>query len=186
MIDALIEAAKDGDEVAVRAIVGKTPGVLRQRLPSGESALMAALYRGHHAIVNALVDLGAEIDEFAAAATGRMPELVRALHHPGAVSAYSFDGWTPLHLASFFGQREAARALLDAGAEVNALSRNSLTNTPLHAAVAGRHTEAALLLLQHGADPTIRDGGDYTAAAIAAENGLAAVIDEISRRSERR
>lgn len=186
MIDALIEAAKNGDEEAVRAIVSKTPGVLLQRRPSGESALMAALYRGHHALADALVELGAEVDEFVAAATGRMPELARALHRPGAVSAYSFDGWTPLHLASFFGQRHAVRALLDAGANVNAVSRNSLENTPLHAAVAGRHTDVALLLLQHGADPTFRDAGDYTAAAIAAENRLAAVIDEIGRRSEGR
>jgi ankyrin repeat protein len=186
VIDALIDAAKAGNEAAVRAIVSKTPGVLLQRLPSGESALMAALYRGHHSVVRALVDLGADVDVFAAAATGRMPELAAALQHPGALNAYSFDGWTPLHLASFFGQRDAVRALLDAGAAVNAVSRNSLENTPLHAAAAARHTDVAVLLLERGADPSIRDAGDYTAAAIARENGLAAVIEELDRRSERR
>ena len=186
MIEALIDAAKAGDEAAVRQIVAKTPGVVLQRLPSGESPLMAALYRGQLSVVDALIELGADVDVFAAAATGRLPDLAMALSHPGSVNANSFDGWTPLHLASFFGHRDAAKVLIDAGAAVGAVSRNSLQNTPLHAAAAGRHVEVALLLLEHGADPSIKDAGDYTALSIAEENRLADVIDAIGRRSERR
>lgn len=186
MIEALIDAAKAGDEVAVRGIVARTPGVVLQRLPSGESPLMAALYRGQLPVVEALIELGADVDVFAAAATGRLSDLTEALGHPGAVNGYSFDGWTPLHLASFFGHPDAARALLDAGATVDAVSRNSLRNTPLHAAAAGKHTAVALLLLERGADPSIRDSGDYTPLGIAEENQLAPVIDAIQRRSERR
>jgi uncharacterized protein len=186
VIEALIEAAKLGDESAVREIVARTPGVLLQRLPSGESPLMAALYRGHLGIVAALIELGTEVDVFAAAATGRLAELTKALDHPGAINAFSFDGWTPLHLASFFGQRDACRTLLDAGAAVQALSRNSLRNTPLHAAVAGRHTEVGLLLLERGADPSIRDGGGCTPRLIAEENELTAVVDAMKRRLEGR
>ena len=186
MIEPLIEAAKAGDEAAVRDMVARTPGLVLLRLPSGESPLMAALYRGHSSVVEALVELGADVDVFAAAATGRLADLSRALGHPGAVNAYSFDGWTPLHLASFFGQRDAAGALLAAGATVDAVSRNGLRNTPLHAATAGRHTDVALLLLERGADPLIRDAGEYTALGIAEENRLTAVTDAIARRSERR
>ena len=186
MIEALIEAAKAGDTASVRAIVADTPGVVLKRLPSGESALMAALYRGHQAVVEALIELGAEVDVFAAAATGRLSDLARTVDHPGAINGYSFDGWTPLHLASFFGHQNAVRALLDAGAAVDAVSRNSLRNTALHAAAAGRHTDAALLLLERGADPSIRDAGNYTPLRIAEENRLAVVVDAMWRRSERR
>lgn len=147
---------------------------------------MAALYRGHQPIVDALIHLGADVDVFAAAGTGRLADLTRALGHPGAVNAFSFDGWTPLHLAAFFGRVEAARALLDAGAALHAVSRNSLRNTPLHAAVAGKNADVALLLLEKGADPSIRDAGDYTSLEIAKENGLAAVVLAVTRRSERR
>ena len=185
-VEALIAAAKVGDEETVRAVARTTPGVVLQRLPSGESALMAALYRGQYRIVAVLLELGAEVDVFAASATGRMADLTTALRQPGAVSGYSFDGWTPLHLASFFGHRDAVRVLLDAGAQVNAVSRNGLANTPLHAATAGRHTDVAVLLLDRGANPSIRDAGDCTAAAIAEENGLAEVIEEMDRRSEGR
>lgn len=186
MIEALIEAAKAGDEATVREIVARTPGVVLQRLPSGESPLMTALYRGHHRIVAALIELGADVDVFAAAGTGRLADLTNALGHPGAISAFSFDGWTPLHLASFFGQRDACRALLDAGAAVHVLSRNSLRNTPLHAAVAGKHGDVALLLLERGADPSIRDAGNYTPLSIAEENQLGVVVEAMKRRSEGR
>jgi ankyrin repeat protein len=171
-LERLVEAAKAGDAAAVRAIVAQHPGLAAERLPSGESPLMAALYRGHQDVVRTLVDLGAELDVFSAAALGSLAALGEALHQPGAVNAFAYDGWTPLHLAAFFGQLDAVRILLERGADLGAVSRNSMTNTPLHAATAGRHERIARLLLEHGADPQAIDAGGYTPAKIAAENGL--------------
>jgi ankyrin repeat protein len=179
-LEALIDAAKTGDVTRVREIVLSNPALLRLRLSSGESPLMAALYRGHHVVVDELVQLGADVDVFAAAATGRLEALRGALATPGAVSSYAYDGWTPLHLAAFFGHLEAARLLLDAGADVAAVSRNSLTNTPLHAATAGKHSDVALLLLDAGADARVLDSGGHTPARIAAENQLTAVVAAIA------
>lgn len=181
-LEALVEAAKSGELAVLRGILASDPRLAVQRLPSGESPLMAALYRGHHAVVDALVDAGAEVDVFAAAATGRSDHLQRLLALPGAVTAYSYDGWTPLHLAAFFGQRAATRLLLDAGADVQAVSRNTLENTPLHAATAGRHSDVALLLLEAGADPAVSDSGGHTPERIAVENQLAAVVAAIAAR----
>ena len=178
-LEALIDAAKGGDLGGLRRLLDSDPRLAVQRLPSGESPLMAALYRGHHAIVDALVDAGAEVDIFAAAATGRLTHLERALTVPGAVTAYSYDGWTPLHLAAFFGQLGAARLLLNGGAEVGAVSRNSLKNTPLHAAAAGKHADVALLLLEAGADAKTVDCGGHSAERIATDNQLSTVISAI-------
>jgi ankyrin repeat protein len=179
-LEALIDAAKTGDAARAREMVRSNPKLLTLRLSSGESPLMAALYRGHHAVVDELIQLGADVDTFAAAATGRLEALNSALARPGAVNSYSYDGWTPLHLAAFFGHLAAARLLLAAGAEVVAVSRNSLANTPLHAATAGKHSDVALLLLDAGADARVPDAGGHTPERIATENQLAAVVEAIA------
>ena len=133
---------------------------------------MAALYRGHHHIVNdltAVLERGGRMDIFAAAALGRMEALERTI--AGGANVYAYDGWTPLHLAAFFGKSEAAQRLLNAGADVHATSRNSLRNTALHAAIAGGHVDVALLLLEHGAPVDSADAGGHTPLHIAAEGG---------------
>ena len=178
-IDALVEVAKSGELGKVRALLASNFLLASQRLPSGESPLMAALDRGHHDVVDALIDAGAEIDVFAAAATGRIADLRRQLTDD-RVNAYAYDGWTPLHLAAFFGRLDATRALLEHGADVQAVSRNSMENTALHAATAGKHTEVSLLLLAHGADPFRIDMGGYTPLEIAKQNQLETVVAAIS------
>jgi ankyrin repeat protein len=178
-IETLIELVKAGELGKVRALLSANFLLASQRLASGESPLMAALYRGHHDIVDAVIEAGAEIDVFAAAATGRMGDLRRSA--TGAtVNSYSYDGWTPLHLAAFFGNLDAARVLLDAGADVHAVSRNGLANTPLHAATAGKHLELALLLIEKGANPRAVDAGGYTPLEIARQNGLTEVVAAVS------
>src|SRR5438067_10146268 len=101
-IETLVDVVKAGDLGKVRAMLAENFLLASQRLPNGESPLMAALYRGHTDIVDALIDAGAEIDVFAAAATGRTDDLRRALASD-TVNAFAYDGWTPLHLAAFFG-----------------------------------------------------------------------------------
>jgi ankyrin repeat protein len=174
-IETLIAAAKAGDLGKVRGLLADNFLLASQRLPNGESPLMAALYRGHHDVVAAIVEAGAEIDVFAAAALGRIEDLRRAIKEE-TVDAWAYDGWTALHLAAFFGHLNAARVLLEAHASVDAVSRNSLTNTPLHAATAGKHADVALLLLEHGADPLTPDAAGYTALEIARQNQLDAVV----------
>jgi len=178
-IDTLLEAAKAGDLGRVRALLAGNFLLASQRLPDGESPLMSALYRGHADVVDALIEAGAEIDIFAAAATGRCDDLRRRVD-AATVNSYAYDGWTPLHLAAFFGHLEAARLLLDADAAVHAVSRNSLSNTPLHAATAGKHADVALLLLERGADPLKPDSGGYTPLEIARQNQLASVVAAMS------
>ena len=171
----IIDAAKAGDAAAIRAAIAADPAAVSHRDPSGETPLMAALYRGHGAIVELLIDAGARLDIFAAAATGRIAELEAALTTT-AIDTISYDGWTPLHLAAFFGHTAAVRVLLDAAAPVNAISTNSLRNTALHAATAGQHGDPALLLIERGADVHATDAGGHTPLHIAAENGLADVV----------
>jgi len=178
-IETLVDFVKAGDLGKVRGALEENFLLASQRLANGETPLMTAVYRGHGDIVDVLIDAGAEIDVFAAAATGRLNDLRRTVSD-GTVNTFAYDGWTPLHLAAFFGHLDNARLLLDAGADAHAVSRNSLKNTPLHAATAGRHAAVALALLEAGADPSAVDAGGYTPLQIAKQNDLDAVVEAIS------
>jgi ankyrin repeat protein len=169
----LIEAAKRGDLAEIRKILSEDPAALGTKADNGETPLMAALYRGHTEAVTLLLESGVPLDLFAAAATGRVEDVDREIAaNPSALNDYTYDGWTPLHLASFFGRHTVAERLLDAGADPCAVSRNSLRNTPLHAALAGSHTDVGILLISRGGDVNATDAGRHTPLHIAAENGL--------------
>lgn len=168
----LIEAAKAGDEAMVARLLETDPALRSYRAATGETPLMAALYRGHRRIVALMVDQGVTLDIFAGAAVGRLDVVRGAVESsPGSINTHAYDGWTPLHLGAFFGRREVVEWLLDRGAAVDAESRNSLRNTPLHAALAGGHDDVAMLLIDRGALTDARDAGGHTPLHIAAESG---------------
>jgi len=171
--DQLIEAAKAGDDLMVTRMLEDNPALRNFRAATGETPLMAALYRGHRRVVDRIVESGADLDVFAAAALGRLDGVQAATDcTPGVMSSHAYDGWTPLHLAAFFGQHQVVEWLLDHGASADAVSRNSLRNTALHAALAGGHEDVAILLIDRGAPAEARDAGGHTPLHIAAESGL--------------
>ncbi|MEZ6072083.1 MAG: ankyrin repeat domain-containing protein [Pirellulales bacterium] len=62
---------------------------------------------------------------------------------------------TPLMAAVENGSNEVVTALLDAGADVNAI--DSLKRTPIMIAIEGKHEAIARRLLEAGADPNAKD-----------------------------
>ena len=172
---ALIEAVKAGDVGKARTILQHNPRSGTEPIPSGETAVMTAIYRGQRELAQEIAPAAADLDVFAAAALGDAAALGRAIA-AGRTNDVAYDGWTPLHLAAFFGQRDAAAQLIDAGAALDAVSRNGMRNMPLHAATAGGHSDIALLLIDRDADVNGQDAGRHTPLHIAAENGLADVV----------
>jgi ankyrin repeat protein len=179
-----LEACKAGDEATVRDRLSRDQTLAGIRAESGETPVMAALYRGHQTIVDALVDAGAPLDLFAAAALGRV-EIVEArlVHNPDALNRSAYDGWTALHLAAFFGRLPVVTLLLERGADLLARSSNSIDNTALHAAVAGGRVESALALIEAGSDVNAPDGGGHTPLHIAAEAGYVPIVEALLRRN---
>jgi ankyrin repeat protein len=157
LVEQLIEAAKAGDTATIRSLIRSDPALLQASAPNGETPLIAALYAGMRPAVETLLELGVHINIFEAAAIGDEATVAYMLDHaPELVHEFSFDGWTALHLAAFFGEYETAALLIKRGADVNARSRNRLAHAPIHVAASGKRTAVVHLLLSHGADPNAR------------------------------
>ena len=173
----LFAAVEAGDEGRVRSLVAGRPELASARDRAGVSALLAARYRNHLDVVEALLGAGPDLDVFEAAALGRTARLVEVLDRdPAAVDAVAADGFRPLQLAAFYGHADAARLLLERGAEVDAASTNDAGLRALHSAVAGRHVEVVRLLLEAGADPGPRQQGGWTPLMGAALHGDEAIV----------
>jgi ankyrin repeat protein len=144
--------------------------------------LLEALYRGDRERVDELLAAQPSLDVFEAAAFGRTDRLRELLDEPPRANAFGDDGFHPLGLACFFGHLEAARLLLDRGADVNALSKNEHIQTAaIHAATAAQGTdeetryELVKLALEHGADANLEQAGGSRAIDTARQNGDARV-----------
>ncbi|XP_066269069.1 oxysterol-binding protein-related protein 1-like isoform X3 [Branchiostoma lanceolatum] len=72
----------------------------------------------------------------------------------------SNKGWSPLHLASYFGHLPVVRSLLMHGADVDIV--NDLGDTPLHKAALTGRTDMVTLLLQYNADVKLINGEGLT------------------------
>lgn len=172
MSQELFEAATAGDLSRVKEMLHHDPSLARAKDQNGVSVIMKATYYGKKDVVTALLDSGVDLDVFEAAATGqtaRLRELVA--NDASLVNAYSPDGFTPLGFAVFFSQPENVKALLDAGADVNLPSRESMKVTPLASAAAAKQTELARVLIAHGANVNARGATGHVPLHEAAANG---------------
>ena len=166
---AFIDAIKAGEFERVKRMASDDPALVDSRSGTGESAILTAVYHRQKEIVNLLVARGAALSIFEACAAGEV-ERVERLVDTAAVNDYSPDGWTPLHLAAFFGHTKIAELLLARDADVAARSHNPNGNTALHAALVGNHKFVAGLLIGAGADVNAADAQGWRPLHLAAAN----------------
>jgi ankyrin repeat protein len=137
--------------------------------------VLEALYKGERVRAGELAAEAGSLNVFEAAALGdaeRLEELLREDSQLAKVP--SPDGFTALHYAAFFGSPDAVRALVAAGADLEARSTNqefAPEATPLHSAVAAGRMDNAEALLAAGADPNARQHGGFTPLMEAEQRG---------------
>ncbi len=172
------EQVKRGDLAQVRSALAEDPSLLEATNASGQSAFLLAKYYRQDAIADYLLSLNPTLDVFNACAAGRTAAVLANIDGDlSLLKTQSSDGWTPLHLAAFFGHVDLTASLIGRGADVNARSSNGLNNAPLHAAAAGGHTAIVTLLLERGADVNARQEGGWTALHAAAQSGNRPMVE---------
>ena len=115
------------------------------------SELLSSIYERRTEDRDALLAAGAEVGPLEAAALGDVERLRDA-----DLSVRGDDGFTPLHLAAFFGGAEAVRTLLARGMPADADAENDIGVRPIHSAAAVGDHESVRALLEAGADPNVK------------------------------
>src|SRR5262245_57656281 len=124
------DAIKTGQLERVKAMVSANPALVDAQSETDGSAVLTAVYHRQKEVVNLLVARGAKLTLFEASAAGELERVERLIgESPGALNEHSADGWTPLHLAAFFGHPRIVELLLSAGADFTARSTNANGNT---------------------------------------------------------
>lgn len=168
----LFEAIARGDVATVRSILADDPSRAGARDARGVSAVLQARYHRQDMALHALLAARPALDVFEAAALGDLERLGAALDEdPARVGAFSPDGFTPLHLAAYFGQRATTALLLDRGADPQAASTNDARLQPLHSAAASGRCDLVALLLEREAPPDGQQQGGFTALHAAVKRG---------------
>ncbi|WP_371868369.1 ankyrin repeat domain-containing protein [Duganella margarita] len=113
---------------------------LEAKAPNGNTALMMAAFRKNKTALLELLKRGAQVNQ---------------------------KGWTALHYAAASGSVEITTILLDKYAYIDAETPSGMT--PLMIAAREGQEEVVELLLNQGADATLKDGGFHLTAAGFAE-----------------
>ena len=178
------EAIKAGDAESVESKLATNPSLLDSVNEDGIGPIMLASYHRQDGIAQILAGRRDRLDVFEAAALGVEEEAaLRIAEAPGAVSGRSPDGFTALHLASFFGRPKLVGLLLRSGGDPDAVAENPSRVRPLHSAAAAPSLEVVTLLLEAGADPNVQQHGGWTPLHAAAMHGDTAMVEALLQHS---
>lgn len=105
-------------------------------------------------------------------AFARVRELVEAGYN---VNERDSETVTLLHWAAINNRKEIMQFFIEKGAEVDAVG-GELNATPLHWATRQGHLDAAVILMNAGADPSLRDAEGCSCIHLAAQFGHTALV----------
>ncbi|AXQ29342.1 hypothetical protein D0B54_11850 [Solimonas sp. K1W22B-7] len=177
-----LNAVKGGEFARVKELLALDHDLIDTVDNSGASVLLVAAYKRHERIAAYLLALRDELNLCEAAAMGAIEPLTALLRRqPERVNLPGADGFLPLGLACFFGHGDCVDLLLQARADVNAVSRNNMRSHPLNSALSQTSQECALgivsRLLRAGANPNAAQVSGHTPLHQAAGRGLMELVN---------
>lgn len=152
----LVLALREGSMRVFGALLAHPGTDLEARAVNGNTALMMAAFKHNQPAVQALLAKGAAVNQ---------------------------PGWSALHYAAASGDDAIARILLQHGARIDATSpAGTGLFTPLMMAAREGHGSTALLLIDQGANPGLKNSEGLTAAQLAERAGKTQVAEAIAGR----
>jgi ankyrin repeat protein len=136
-------AARTGRPEAVQLLVARGANVNAAEAWQGETALMWAAAENHPEVVALLAKSGADLN-----ARSKIPEFPKVKVDAATMvfTALPRGGFTALLLAARQGAADGVRALVEAGADLNAIDPDG--TTALNLAVINAHYDVAALLVR--------------------------------------
>jgi ankyrin repeat protein len=162
----LMLASRTGSLETLKVLVGQRADVNASERRTGTTALMWATIEDHPAAVRLLLEAGADMNARAAITSypHTPPGVIGDKVEEGASyvgqTVLPKGGWTALIYAARQGARDAARALADSGAELNAIDPDG--TSALTFAIINGHFDVASLLVDKGANPNLADRAGMT------------------------
>lgn len=170
--DLLEEYIQTGNTAELNALLIANPKLAGIKTSHQVSPLMLCCYYKQPEMSEIILRHLDSLTFFEATALGKNDSVEGSLgENPDLVHDFSDDGFTPLGLASYFGNEDVARLLLLNGADPNVSSRNGYNVYPLHSAVAANYDMIAKMLIEAGADVNVVQMSGATPLHSAAQNG---------------
>lgn len=163
LIDTLFQAAASGNDDVLKPLLAGDPSLANVMNPQGVSLLLWAMYHRQTATAKLIYRHIAYPSAEQAIAVDDVEALQAALKaDPALIAQYSSDGFTLLHYACFFANKDCVQCLLNNNAEVNCAALNTSKVYPIHSAAAAQSIHIAALLLEAGANPNVQQAGGFT------------------------
>ncbi|MEO6188251.1 MAG: ankyrin repeat domain-containing protein [Ginsengibacter sp.] len=173
-LNEILDAIKICDNDKLNQIITDKPSIADIKTEQGISLLQFAAYCRNKSGIELLRNYRKELDIFEAASIADIDAVTKLINqNPDLINSFSADGFTPLGLASFFGNTDIVKLLLSNGANPGIAANNQFKVAPLHSACATSNYDIAELLIKNGADVNARQMQGVSPLHSAAHNGKA-------------
>ena len=166
------EYIETGNSLAIDDLLNGNPSLSKQKTSHDISPLLLACYYNKPQIVKVLLK---HIDELTIheAAAANLLEQVQAMieDQPGLLDELSDHGFTPLGIATHFGNEDIVRFLLANGADPNIQSQNGYNVYPIHTAIGSGFDGIAKMLIEAGAEVNVLQSSRTSPLHLASQHG---------------
>lgn len=168
----LEEYIETGNSLAIDDLLNGNPNLAKQKTSHDISPLLLACYYNKPQIVKVFLRHLDDLTIHEAAASGELEQVQAIIENaPGIIDDVSDHGFTPLGLATHFGNEDVVRFLLSKGADINIQSQNGYNVYPLHTAVGSGFENIAKMLVEAGAEVNVFQSSRTSPLHLASQNG---------------